>query len=132
MIRFATKGRETPFRNSLGFILQFFSLVLIALLFVYFILNINPSRQGFVQSIDAILEVFIDYLSDVRAELQAELASHESQKVGASGDNDRLSDYKPACPHHSYTIRLVHRNPLIIYIDKFLTQNEIQHLIDLT
>ncbi|UJR11395.1 hypothetical protein I4U23_015575 [Adineta vaga] len=35
------------------------------------------------------------------------------------------------CPDHQYKIQIITRNPLIIYIDKFLTQNEIKHLIEL-
>ncbi|CAF1221209.1 unnamed protein product [Adineta steineri] len=39
------------------------------------------------------------------------------------------SKYK--CPHHRYSARIITRRPLIIYIEKFLTQNEMQHLIEL-
>ncbi|CAF4070433.1 unnamed protein product [Adineta steineri] len=40
------------------------------------------------------------------------------------------SKYK--CPHHQYSTRIIERSPLIIYIEEFLTQNEMQYLIRLT
>ncbi|CAF1672135.1 unnamed protein product [Adineta ricciae] len=41
----------------------------------------------------------------------------------------RSSEYK--CSDHPYTIRIVHRTPLIVYIEKFLIPYEIHHLIKL-
>ncbi|CAF1016299.1 unnamed protein product, partial [Adineta ricciae] len=35
------------------------------------------------------------------------------------------------CADHQYKIRLITRNPTIIYIENFLTENEIKHLIEL-
>jgi len=35
------------------------------------------------------------------------------------------------CPYHQYTIRIIERSPLIIYIEHFVTQHEIEHLVQL-
>ncbi|CAF1331793.1 unnamed protein product [Adineta steineri] len=45
--------------------------------------------------------------------------------------NYDLSQYEYECPQHQYTTRIIERKPLIIYIEQFLTENEIQHLIEL-
>jgi len=42
-----------------------------------------------------------------------------------------LSQYEYQCPQHQYNIRVIERRPLIIYIEQFLTSDEIQHLIEL-
>ena len=38
-------------------------------------------------------------------------------------------DKEEICPQYSYRTRLINRNPLIIYIENFLSKNEIDHLI---
>ncbi|CAF0743042.1 unnamed protein product [Adineta steineri] len=53
-------------------------------------------------------------------------------KVAQVNDNYDLLQYRYKCPHHQYSTRIIERSPLIIYIEKFLTQNEMQHLIKLT
>ncbi|CAF1521863.1 unnamed protein product [Adineta ricciae] len=47
-------------------------------------------------------------------------------------DNYDLSQYKYQCPRHRYASRIIERSPLIIYIEQFLTKNEIRHLLKLT
>ena len=36
------------------------------------------------------------------------------------------------CSDHRYKIRIIERSPLIIYIEEFLQENEIEHLIQLS
>ena len=48
------------------------------------------------------------------------------QKKTISTDKD-----VDVCADHRYKIRLITRNPTIIYIENFLTANEIEHLIEL-
>ncbi|UJR14107.1 hypothetical protein I4U23_001103 [Adineta vaga] len=45
--------------------------------------------------------------------------------------NYHLSQYEQECPHHRYHTRIITRKPLIIYIEQFLTRNEIEHLSEL-
>ncbi|CAF0981365.1 unnamed protein product [Adineta steineri] len=76
----------------------------------------------------------IDYLTNIQQKLVL------SKQFNVSKDNLRrekfennynLSEYESKCPYHQYKIRLIERKPLIIYIEQFLTQNEIKHLIQL-
>ncbi|CAF1160268.1 unnamed protein product [Adineta ricciae] len=48
-----------------------------------------------------------------------------------SSVNYDLSKYEYECPHHRYVTRIIERKPLIIYIENFLTRNEIEHLAQL-
>jgi hypothetical protein len=45
--------------------------------------------------------------------------------------DDRKIEFEFECPKHRYRTRMIERSPLIIYIENFLTQNEIDHLIKL-
>ncbi|CAF4056143.1 unnamed protein product [Adineta steineri] len=56
----------------------------------------------------------------------------EIPKISQDNNNYDLTQYKYECPHHRYTTRIIERSPLIVYIEQFLTQNEIQYLIELT
>lgn len=86
------------------------------------------------QSTDYILQVTIDYLTDFRTyiggnkhteTIQPQLKGDHGEKKVNSNRN------KEECPKHSYRTRIIHRNPLIIYIENFLTKNEVNHLIEL-
>lgn len=66
---------------------------------------------------------YLTYLqSFVRQHIQAE----------ETASDDELSQYENACPKQRYTIRIIAQKPTIIYIEEFLTQKEMKHLVDLT
>ena len=113
---------------SLIFRIMFFELIS-----CYFLLNVYPSRKNIFRKMDFSLQV-IDLISYIR---QQEIQStqfnfcNEHCKVVEVKNNSDLGSYEHECPRHQYIIRLIQRSPLIIYIEQFLTENEIQHLIDL-
>lgn len=80
---------------------------------------------------DVVLDVVIDYLSDVRIELQADLPPGNTTP-NKTIDQYQFFDYLKQCPRPQYKTRIVHRNPLIIYIENFLSKSEIEHLLEIT
>ena len=85
------------------------------------------------QSTEYVLQVTIESLTNFRLyiggkpvkNIQLPLQEDHRQKKVNSRRN------KEGCLEHSYRTRIIHRNPLIIYIENFLTENEINHLIKL-
>ncbi|UJR24658.1 hypothetical protein I4U23_006032 [Adineta vaga] len=92
-----------------------------------------------IELIDFGLQVIIDYLTYLHWHIQRRVLQpiqlnfdKDNYEIDETTDNYNLSDYEHRCPRHRYTIRIIERNPLLIYIEQFLTPNEIQHIIELT
>ena len=69
---------------------------------------------------------FQSYLGDKRVEMiNTKLREDSHQRKVFSARNEEI------CPPYSYRTRIVNRNPLIIYIENFFSQKEIDHLIEL-
>jgi hypothetical protein len=97
------------------------------------------SREAITQVTNVSLQKIIAYLTDLRLYIETEKShatdlklSHQIDKEVEIHDYYNLSQYERECPPHRYITRIIQRNPLIIYIEHFLTTNEIQHLITLT
>jgi hypothetical protein len=110
----------------------FFGVVLVSCL-----LSIYQSPKTVLKAIDFGLQVIIEYSTDlqsyIRQDLNQSMVSNfckEVPKVSEVNNNYNLSQYKDKCPHHRYSTRIIERSPLIIYIEGFLTQNEIEYLIE--
>ena len=72
------------------------------------------------------LHVIIERLTIFQAYLRQQTI--KDIKDQNSSINYDLSKYEHECPHHQYVTRIIERKPLIIYIENFLTRNEIEHL----
>jgi hypothetical protein len=101
------------------------------------LLSTYQSPKTILKAIDFGLQVIIDYSTDlqsyIRQDVNQSMASNFSKevpKVSEVNTNYNLSQYKDKCPHHRYSTRIIERSPLIIYIEGFLTQNEIEYLIE--
>jgi hypothetical protein len=105
---------------------------------IWCLLNVYKSRETIFQITEFGFEFIIKYLIDLHLYIQQQLIQfvqtkfcNENCKIVEVNNNSDLSEYKNKCPHHRYTTRIIERSPLIIYIEQFLTQNEIHHLIQL-
>lgn len=82
------------------------------------------------------MEYLIELQSYIRQQINHSIQSNFCKKdckiSKVNNNNYDLSQYEHKCPHHRYVTRIIERSPLIIYIERFLTQNEIQHLIELS
>jgi hypothetical protein len=112
--------------------------VFFALIASYCLLNVYQSRGSIFQATEFGLQVIIEYLTDLQLYIRQQLIQFMQLKFckqdckGTQVNNNYdISQYKQECPHHRYITRIIERSPLIIYIEQFLTQNEIQHLIEL-
>ena len=88
--------------------------------------------------IDTGLQVVINQLTELQLDIRRQLAQPAESTIiveevqnTTGANNYNLTDYKHQCPRHRYTTRIIDRKPLIIYIEQFLTRNEITHLIKL-
>ncbi|CAF1314880.1 unnamed protein product [Adineta ricciae] len=89
-------------------------------------------KPHILHKIDLGLGILDDYIIDAQSYIRdEEMSSKQECNIPEITSNFNLSEYKYRCPRHRYSIRLIERSPLIIYIEQFLTPNEIQHLIDL-
>jgi hypothetical protein len=96
------------------------------------ILNLYQSRYIILQLIDVCLQLIVLFSTDAREYIRQQI--NYSQNIKFCNDTNikyNLSQYQYECPQHRYSIRMIERRPLIIYIEQFLTQDEIQHLIEL-
>ncbi|CAF1520445.1 unnamed protein product [Adineta steineri] len=80
------------------------------------------------------LELTIKYLIDLHLYFGNEFIEYKISKCGSETikqpDTIRVQDgYN--CPDHRYKVRIISRSPLIIYLEKFLTEDEMKHLIEL-
>jgi hypothetical protein len=104
------------------------------LLFAFCIIsNLYQSRYIILQLIEICLQSIVLFSIDAHRYIQQQIIyskiCNETNIMIKSNYN--LSEYIDHCPQHQYNIRVIERRPLIIYIEQFLTQNEIQHLIEL-
>jgi hypothetical protein len=90
------------------------------------ILNIYQSRYIILQLIEVCLQSLILFSTDAHRYIHQQIIY--SKEIKSCNDINHNS-YQ--CPQHQYNIRVIERRPLIIYIEQFLTENEIQHLIEL-
>ena len=95
-------------------------MVLISSILSLIVLYIFGNSQFVLQSIEYSLQwisgyltAFQSYIREKRLEMMYE---NRAEKI---------------CPPHSYRTRIVHRKPLIIYIENFLTEYEMNHIIGL-
>lgn len=88
-------------------------------------LNIFPNRDTIDQS--------IEYLTDFQSFIKEKRIKLVYSKLIRSNhqEKDELFPNEETCPRYSYRLRIINRNPLIIYIENFLSKNEIDHLIKL-
>lgn len=112
----------------------FYKIVLIACSVSALLFNICENGPIILQSTEYSLQLLIKYLTsfqfyigEKRMEMLYEELSEENRhrKIYSARTEE-------TCPQHSYRVRIVNRKPLIIYIENFLTQTEINHLIELT
>lgn len=97
------------------------------------ILNFYQARYIILQTIEICLQSIILFSMDAQQYIQQHI--NYSPEVKICNETNRkynLSQYEYECPQHQYTIRVIRGRPLIIYIEEFLTENEIQHLIEIT
>lgn len=94
------------------------------------ILNLYQSRYIILQLIDGCLQLIVLFSTDAREYIQQQIIL-ETKFYNDTNIKYNLSQYEYECPQHRYSIRIIERRPLIIYIEQFLTQDEIQHLIEL-
>ena len=98
------------------------------------VLNIYQCRYPLLQLTDTCLKTLIWFLTDFHRYIQQ---LNESSKPTGTCDpsnmhfNYNLSEYQRECPEHRYSIEIISRRPLIIYIKNFLTSNEMQYLLKL-
>ncbi len=94
--------------------------------------NLYQSRYSILQLIEICLQSIIFFSIDAHQYIQQQINySRDIQFCNKTNVKYNLSHYQYQCPQHLYNIRVIERRPLIIYIEQFLTPNEIQHLIEL-
>lgn len=91
-----------------------FSQILVTLCLIS---NLYQLRYIILQLIEITLQLIILFSTDIQEQIKY--------------DKYNLSQNVYECPQHEYTIRIITRRPLIIYIEQFLTKHEIEHLIEL-
>jgi len=103
------------------------------------LLNVYKCRETIFERTEFVFELIIEYLIDLKLYIHQQLIQflqskvcNENHKIIEMNNNFDLSKYKEKCPYHRYTTRMIERSPLIIYIEQFLTKNEIEHLIQLS
>jgi hypothetical protein len=99
-----------------------------------YLLNVNQIQEKIFQGIKIGLELTIQHLIDLHVYfgnefIEYNISKSDKENRKQSNINKVRNDNK--CSDHQYKIRLIARSPLIIYIEKFLTENEIKHLIEL-
>jgi hypothetical protein len=118
----------------------FFRIVFFGFIISWCLLNVYQSRETIFQATEFGQQVIIEYLTDLQLYMrehitqfiQSEFCKKEECKVAEVNNNYDLSHYEHECPRHRYITRFIQRSPLIIYIEQFLTQNEIEYLIKLS
>ncbi|CAF0951652.1 unnamed protein product [Adineta ricciae] len=106
--------------------------ILFGLLLSFAFFNIYQHRKIFFPKFDDALGNIHEYITNFRSYIREKpISPRQPCKSVKNENNYDLSQYKYKCPHHRYVTRMIERSPLIIYIENFLTPNEIQHLIDL-
>ncbi|CAF1415016.1 unnamed protein product [Adineta steineri] len=110
------------------------STVLFCISISIYLSNVNEIQEKVFKGIKLGLESTIRYLMDLHLYFGNEFIEYKISKC----DNKTIKQpdtikvqngYK--CPDHQYKTRMISRSPLIIYIEKFLTEDEMKHLIEL-
>jgi hypothetical protein len=109
-------------------ILKGLFLVFIGLILFLSLGNIYQSGEIKFPQIKNLREMIMKYWTDLQSYIQQESIKYIQSKFCVEDDQLKSEE---ECPKHRYIIRMIERSPLIIYIEKFLTQNEIDHLIKL-
>ncbi|UJR18117.1 hypothetical protein I4U23_005017 [Adineta vaga] len=118
----------------------FFRIVIVGLIVFVCFSSLYLSERTTSETTHFVLQVLIEYLTDLQSCIRQENVIDQSTKpdpcnevckVPEVKNNYDLSQYNYKCPHHRFHTRIIERSPLIIYIEQFLTENEIQYLIDL-
>ncbi len=94
--------------------------------------NLYQSRYIILQLFELCLQIVVLFSMDAQRYIQQQINASRDMKICNQTDVQyNLSHYAEECPQHRYHIRVIERRPLIIYIEQFLTPNELQHLIEL-
>ncbi|CAF1432747.1 unnamed protein product [Adineta ricciae] len=99
-----------------------------------YLFNATDIRESAFRNTKVGLRILIEYLATIQKtyfndeSIENKPPKEEIPAVPAN-KTTHSSEYK--CSDHPYTIRIVHRTPLIVYIEKFLIPYEIHHLIKL-
>jgi hypothetical protein len=94
--------------------------------------NLYQSRYIILQLFELCLQIIVLFSMDAQRYIQQQINSSRDMKIcNQTNVKYNLSQYAEECPQHRYYIRVIERRPLIIYIEQFLTSNELQHLIEL-
>jgi len=94
--------------------------------------NLYQYRYISLRLIEICLQSIVLFSMDAHQYIQQQINYSENIKFcNQTNIKYNLSQYEYECPEHQYNIRIIQRRPLIIYIEQFLTQEEIQHLIEL-
>jgi hypothetical protein len=96
--------------------------------------NLYQFRYYVLQLIEICLQLLVYLFTDAHRYIQQPRYSFQDTKSCEKNNikqNYNLSQYEYECPQHRYNIQIIERRPLIIYIENLLTENEIQHLIEL-
>ena len=76
------------------------------------------------------LQILIKHLIDVESYFEDERIQSKYCKENCK--SFQLNESESECQSdHRYKTRIISRTPLMIYIEQFLTQREIEHLIEL-
>jgi len=94
--------------------------------------NIYQSRYFVFHLVEIALESIRYVCTDSLNYIQQHWNVHQTEQIcNQTNTQYNLSDYEFQCPQHRYRTRIIERRPLIIYIEQFLTQDEIEHLLQL-
>ena len=94
--------------------------------------NLYQSRDILLRFMERSLQSIVLFSMDAQRYIQERMnSSREDTVCNQMERRYNLSQYADQCPQHRYTIRVIERRPLMLYIEQFLTQDEIEHLIEL-
>lgn len=85
-----------------------------------------------IQSIESVVQLFIESLNHFQYLIQRKRIDIKWRKNVDEKKEDPFVINEDGCPTYSYRTRVIHRNPLIISIEHFLNEEEIDHLIQLS
>jgi prolyl 4-hydroxylase len=57
--------------------------------------------------------------------------SHDGHELSFNESFIAFEDFNLACPEHAYTTHILSREPLVLYLEGFLSENEIEHLLEI-
>ena len=97
-----------------------------AVIAFYYSSHLYQFKEPLLQATDTSLQMTMKCLTHLQSFVRRQIQVEEITS------DDELSQYEHICPKQRYTIRIIAQKPTIIYIEEFLTQKEMQHLIELT